>query len=217
LPFGVAFDAIGDTKGYRPVARASQVVLDEISRDLEAARIAVGPHAAANVVVEDREVRAVARQRDVPAQLAALDRARVADQTPQADSAVDPTALDVDEIGPAAFELAADARVARDQRAALEQNHVASNVRSRELAARRDVERTAYLHVAEAVRANRARPVIIIIIVVIVVVLRRGAEAVQCEDGKNTGEQPSMVVHDHRAREPGFTACKTRADLTRVA
>jgi hypothetical protein len=61
LPFGVAFDSIGDTEGRRAVARASQVALDEVSRDLEAARIAVGPHAAAKVVVEEREARTVAR------------------------------------------------------------------------------------------------------------------------------------------------------------
>ena len=114
----VASDPIAEERRRGSVADALQVTVDGIPRDLKAARVAERAEVVAKVVVEDLEARPIARQHDAAAQIAAVDAARVADELLKAHVPVDTNPLELDEVGPARLETAADSRVVRDQRAA---------------------------------------------------------------------------------------------------
>jgi hypothetical protein len=94
------------------------------------------------------------------------------------------TASSSTKVGPARLETAADSRVARDQRAAGEHDHVASDVRPAELAARDDVERAA--------RSTPARfgavGVSSCVVSVVFVVLRVGALGLQHDRREDGGK-----------------------------
>jgi hypothetical protein len=146
----VAVDAIAEDRRRRSVARAREITADVIRRDLHAAGVAERAEVVAKRVVDDLEARPVAGQRDVAAQIAARYPARIADELLKAHVAVDTNGVELDEVGPARLETAADSRVARDQRAAGEYDYVASDVSPAELTASGDIERAAQIASAEA-------------------------------------------------------------------
>jgi hypothetical protein len=185
------------------VLQAVQVAVDEVAGDRHAASIGDDPDGAAELVIENREARSIRRDRRCAAQVAALDSALVADQALQTDGAVEAAALDVHEVGAIGFERAAYASVTRRQRAALEQDHVAADIRPRELARSRDAEVTTHLHLAESGRARHGAAVLrlVIIIIIIVVALRAGASAEQHQNRKDDRKRPAMICHGDDAMQ----------------
>jgi len=149
LAFGIALDAIPDPARRRRVPVALEIAADRVAGDRHAAGISEQLQIAAQVVVEQFEPRAIAREQNLAADVRSLDRARIADELPQVDGAVDSRAGDRDEVGSACVEAAANAGVACDQRSAGKQRDVASDVGSGEHAARRHVDVAAHARVAE--------------------------------------------------------------------
>lgn len=154
MTFGVApIDLIPEAHRRRIVARALELTAERIPRDREPARIARRPQAAVEVVVEKLQARSVLRQRSVAADPSALNRARIADELVEPHVAFDDGLVDVDEIGAARVDVAADAHVASHERAAGKQRDVALDLGTGEPAAPGDVEIAGQLDSAEIARA----------------------------------------------------------------
>jgi len=156
LPFGVTIDAIADARRGRRVERAPQVVLDEVARDLQPARVARGHEIAAEVAVEYLELGSVGRQLDVAVDLGLFDPAHVADELIELNGTVDAAALEIDEVCAAALEVAADSCLARGQGPAREQRDVASHFGTRERASAYDEQAAVDASIADLAEAKAA-------------------------------------------------------------
>jgi len=143
----------------------------------------------AELVVDDCKTRAIARQHDVAAQLAALDSARVAHELPKADVAVHTNGDELDEVGAARLDTAANSRVAREQRAAGKDDHVPPDVGSEELTTTGDVQRPAQLDIGASRRAvHVSLAAFAFSALVVVLVLCRGAMTLKQDRRHDSGK-----------------------------